>query len=79
MQAAFKGSVVFDHPARSPRGRIITHAFHFNLGNIMLPEVKGADDAMEARWVSIDDLPGMEDQLFDDHAAVLDRFFGLYK
>ena len=79
MQAAFQGSVVFDHPGRSPRGRIITHAHHFNLGNIALPEVKGADDAMEARWVTIADLPAMEDQLFDDHAAVLDRFVGLYR
>lgn len=79
MQAAFQGSVVFDHPGRSPRGRIITHAHHFNLGNIALPEVKGADDAMEARWVPIADLPAMEDQLFDDHAAVLDRFVGVYR
>jgi bifunctional NMN adenylyltransferase/nudix hydrolase len=79
MQAAFQGSVVFDHPGRSPRGRIITHAHHFNLGHIALPEVKGADDAMDARWVPIADLPGMESQLFDDHAAVLDRFVGVYR
>ncbi|QDL55784.1 NUDIX domain-containing protein [Rhodoferax aquaticus] len=79
MQAAFQGSVVFDHPGRSPRGRIITHAHHFNLGNIALPEVKGADDAMEASWVPIANLPAMEDQLFDDHAAVLDRFLGVYR
>lgn len=78
MQAAFQGSVVFDHPSRSPRGRIIMHSHHFNLGKIALPEVKGADDAMEARWVPIADLPAMEDQLFDDHAAVLDRFVGVY-
>ncbi|WP_294767606.1 NUDIX domain-containing protein [uncultured Rhodoferax sp.] len=79
MQAAFKGSVVFDHPGRSPRGRIITHACHFDLGNVGLPEVKGADDAQEARWIPLEDLAGMEDQLFDDHAAVLDHFFGLYR
>jgi bifunctional NMN adenylyltransferase/nudix hydrolase len=76
MQAAFQRSVVFDHPGRSPRGRIITHAHHFNLGHISLPEVKGADDAMEARWIPIADLPGMEEQLFDDHAVILERFFG---
>lgn len=79
MQAALKASHVFDHPLRSPRGRIITHAYHFNLGNIALPEVKGADDAMEAKWIAVEDLPGLEDQLFDDHAAVLDRFIGLYR
>jgi bifunctional NMN adenylyltransferase/nudix hydrolase len=76
MQAAFRSSAVFDHPARSPRGRIITHAHHFNLGQILLPEVKGSDDAMEAGWIPINDLPHMEEQLFDDHAAILDHFLG---
>lgn len=79
MQAAFKGSYVFDHPLRSPRGRIITQAFHFNLGNVHLPEVKGSDDAMEAAWIRIEELPALEGKLFDDHAAVLDRFIGIYK
>lgn len=78
LQAALKASHVFDHPMRSPRGRIITHAFHFDLGNIALPEVQGADDAMDAQWIAVTDLPSMENQLFDDHAAVLDRFIGLY-
>ena len=78
MQAALKGSHVFDHPLRSPRGRIITYAYHFNLGNIALPEVKGADDAMEAKWIAVEELPSLEGQLFDDHAAMLDCFIGLY-
>ena len=34
---------------------------------------------MEAKWIAVEDLPGLEDQLFDDHAAVLDRFIGLYR
>lgn len=76
MQAAFQRSVVFDHPGRSPRGRIITHAHYFNLGHLSLPEVRGADDAMEACWIPIAALPGMEEQFFDDHALVLERFFG---
>jgi len=76
MQHAFQGSVVFDHPDRSPRGRIITHAHYFNLGSLTFPEVKGADDAMEACWVPLSDLPGMEDQFFDDHAVILERFLG---
>lgn len=79
MQAARQSSHLFDHPGRSPRGRIITQAYHFNLGNITLPEVKGADDAIEAKWIAIRILPKLEDQLFDDHAAILDRFVGLYR
>ena len=78
MQAALQCSHVFDHPLRSPRGRIITHAYYFNLGNVHLPEVKGSDDAMDAKWIRIEDLPSLEDKLFDDHATVLDRFIGLY-
>lgn len=78
MRQALKASQVFDHPLRSARGRLITHAFHFDLGGIRLPEIRGADDAMDARWVPIDSLAGLEDQLFEDHAAILDRFVGVY-
>ena len=79
MRQAFKASQVFDHPLRSPRGRLITHAFYFDLGNVRLPEIKGADDAQEAKWVALHELPQLEDQLFEDHAAILDRFVGLYR
>lgn len=70
----YRGFQVFDHPDRSQRGRIITHAFHF-----VLPErqpVLGSDDAAEAEWVPVKDLGGMEDQFFDDHFHIL-RCFGL--
>jgi len=44
-----KGSIVrsrvFDAIDRSPRGRIITHAFHIVLPDGELPRVKGSDDA----------------------------------
>jgi bifunctional NMN adenylyltransferase/nudix hydrolase len=79
MRQALKASQVFDHPLRSPRGRLITHAFYFDLGHIRLPEIQGADDAQEAKWVALDDLPKLEDQLFEDHAAILDRFVGVYR
>jgi bifunctional NMN adenylyltransferase/nudix hydrolase len=79
MRQALKASQVFDHPLRSPRGRLITHAFYFDLGNIRLPEIHGADDAQEAQWVALDHLPQFEDQLFEDHAAILDRFVGVYR
>ncbi len=79
MRRAFKASQVFDHPQRSARGRLITNAFFFDLGSIRLPEVKGTDDAQDAKWVPIADLPAMEDQLFEDHAAILDRFVGVFR
>ena len=76
MRAALQASRVFDYPLRSPRGRIITNAFYFNLGHIRLPEIRGADDAMEAKWVPLAALPDMEEQLFEDHARILETFLG---
>jgi bifunctional NMN adenylyltransferase/nudix hydrolase len=78
LRAALKSSAVFDHPARSPRGRIITNAFHFDLGDVDLPDVVGSDDAKLAQWVAIAQLPALESQLFEDHACILDHFVGLY-
>jgi len=74
MRMALRDSATFDHPARSSRGRIITMAFHFALPDDRLPEVEGRDDAARARWVPIGELPQMEEQLFEDHACILDHF-----
>ncbi len=77
LSRALRGVAVFDHPDRSQRGRTITHAHHFDLGDRELPEVQGADDAALARWVPVSELAGMEAQFFDDHFHMLDRFLGL--
>ena len=77
VQAAFKAVHVFDHPDRSQRGRVITHAHWFDLGSRPPPEVQAGDDASAARWVPIADLPAMEDRFHDDHFHILDFFFGL--
>jgi bifunctional NMN adenylyltransferase/nudix hydrolase len=77
LSRALRGVAVFDHPDRSQRGRTITHAHHFDLGERELPEVQGADDAALARWVPVGELAAMEAQFFDDHFHVLDRFLGL--
>ena len=73
---AFRAVSVFDHPDRSPRGRVITHAHWFDLSLPALPSVAGADDAAEACWFPIADLPGMETELFEDHFVILDGFLG---
>jgi bifunctional NMN adenylyltransferase/nudix hydrolase len=78
MRAALRGQATFDHPGRSPRGRIITMAFHFELGDERLPDVEGRDDAARARWVPVAELLQLEDQLFEDHACILDHFLALY-
>jgi bifunctional NMN adenylyltransferase/nudix hydrolase len=65
---------VFDAIDRSPRGRIITHAFYIQLPDGELPKVKGADDAEKARWVPISDVKSEE--CFEDHYEILQHFLG---
>ena len=79
-KSVLRGSIVakelFDDPHRSTIGRVITHAFHFKLADdVVLPKVKGADDAEKAKWVPISDL--REDQFFDDHFHIISYFLGL--
>jgi bifunctional NMN adenylyltransferase/nudix hydrolase len=77
MEHALQAMRVFDHPDRSQRGRVITHAFYFDFGERLLPEIAGSDDAAEARWVPIADLPSLEEQFHDDHFHILDAFLGI--
>ena len=73
-----KGSIVrskvFDAIDRSPRGRIITHAFHIQLPDGELPRVKGSDDAEKARWVPIAEV--RSEDCFEDHYEILQHFVG---
>lgn len=67
-------SKVFDAIDRSPRGRIITHAFHIELPDGELPKVKGNDDAEKARWVPIAEV--RSEECFEDHYEILQHFLG---
>jgi bifunctional NMN adenylyltransferase/nudix hydrolase len=73
-----KGSIVrskvFDAIDRSPRGRIITHAFYIQLPDGELPKVKGSDDAEKARWVPIAEV--RSEDCFEDHWEILQHFVG---
>ena len=77
MRRSLRSVAVFDHPDRSQRGRTITHAHHFDLGERELPEVRADDDAASVRWVAVGELARMEDRFFDDHFHMLDHFLGL--
>jgi len=67
-------SRVFDAIDRSPRGRIITHAFYIQLPDGDLPKVKGSDDADKARWVPIAEV--RSEECFEDHYEILQHFLG---
>lgn len=62
----------FGTPGRDPRARTISIVFY---GEIASEEkVKGSDDAEEAKWFSIDQLP----QLAFDHAEILEEAIKSY-
>jgi bifunctional NMN adenylyltransferase/nudix hydrolase len=77
MRHSLVASAVFDHPDRSQRGRTITHAFYFDLGERELPEVLAGDDAAAVEWTPIENLVATEDRFIDDHFHMLDHFLGL--
>jgi 8-oxo-dGTP diphosphatase len=55
----------FGRPDRDPRGRVISTAF---LALVRTQQVTGADDAKEARWFPVDQLPA----LAFDHAEIIE-------
>lgn len=58
----------FSDVNRDPRGRTITVAF---LAEVPMAQVAGADDASEARWFSLDQIP----PLAFDHNEILQLAF----
>ena len=54
----------FSDPKRDPRERVITVAF---MALVKISEVKGGDDAANARWFALDDVP----KLAFDHDKIL--------
>lgn len=77
MRAALQSVAVFDHPDRSQRGRIITHAHYFDLGDAPFPVVQADDDAALVQWTPTDQLARLEEEFFEDHFHMLDHFLGL--
>ena len=77
LRAALRQVRVFDHPDRSQRGRTITHAHYFDLGDAPFPAVQADDDAQAVEWVPIDQLAALEAECFEDHFHMLDQFLGL--
>lgn len=75
-----KGNIVrwfvADHPERSQRGRTISHAAFIKLPDGELPKIKGSDDAVHAQWIPLAQLKTMQNQMFEDHADIIDQFVG---
>ncbi len=56
----------YGHPERDPRGRTIGVVYGTRLSSV--PEVTAADDAADASWFSVDQLP---EELAFDHRDIL--------
>ena len=74
LRGSIVDSRVFDAIDRSPRGRIITHAFKIVLPDGELPRVKGSDDAEKAKWVPISEV--RSEECFEDHAEIISWAIG---
>ena len=74
LKGSIKSVEVFDHPDRDPRGRVITHCFHIDLGfpDEKLPKCKAGDDATHAEWVKLSDVTS--DMMSFDHFAIIRHF-----
>ena len=76
LKGSIKNQHTFDDPGRSTRGRTITTAFHFELGDsTSLPKVTGADDAEKAVWVPLSKINPCE--MYEDHYDIIDYFVGI--
>jgi bifunctional NMN adenylyltransferase/nudix hydrolase len=75
LRGSIKANRVFDAIDRSPRGRIITHAFYIQLPDGELPKVKGSDDAEKAKWIPLSEVTS--DIMFEDHYQLIQEMVGI--
>jgi bifunctional NMN adenylyltransferase/nudix hydrolase len=64
---------VFDAIGRSSRGRVITHAYTFDLSK--LREIVGTSDALSAEWVPISAIKSKRRDFFEDHFDIIRTCF----
>lgn len=77
LMGSVKAEKMFDNPMRETHTRMLTMAYHFQLNDTTPPKVRPADDAMEAKWFTRNqlrhDLRGM---IFSDHPQIIEYFLG---
>ncbi len=63
---------VYSDPGRDPRGHVVSAVFHLRpTGGVL----KGGDDAADAQWIPLDDLP----KLAFDHGRIIEDFLAQRK
>lgn len=75
LKSNIKAWQIFDHPNRSQRARVITHAAFIQLkGETGLPRVKGGDDAARAFWMPLSQLRDSMSNIYEDHYSIIKHF-----
>lgn len=72
LRLAIRAKEIFDNPFRSTRMVTTTVAFGMILPGDELPQVRGSDDAAEARWWNLDEVT--REMMFEDHFLILSHF-----
>lgn len=73
LKGSIKDTHVFDAVHRSARGRTITHGYLIELpADIVLPKVKGSDDAAQAKWYPMSEIH--REMMFEDHFDIIHYF-----
>lgn len=72
-----RGYYLFDHPHRSRRGRILTHAYSYFLPDEdSLPAVADLDDLSDVHWKPLSEV--RTDQFFEDHGFIIAKMLRLF-
>lgn len=76
LKGNIKYNFVADDPNRSLRGRTISHVYGIELPPGPLPKISklGGDDARNAEWIPLAVFNHMEDQMFEDHYHLVQKF-----
>lgn len=74
LHGSIKMTHVFDHPLRDLRGRVISHAFMFELAVKELPKVSNGDESYEIQWFPLYKIEQNENSFFNDHAQIIKYF-----
>ncbi|QPI17801.1 hypothetical protein POP12_009 [Pectobacterium phage POP12] len=77
---SIRNSFMFDHPHRSAYFSKPTVAQYIVIEpnqDGSLPKVRGADDALDARWMPLHKVQENQAQFFDDHYQIIVAFIGI--
>lgn len=81
MESYLVGIEIYDKVNRSPRGRMITHCYYFDITDCPTssldydengyPLLTAGDDAVNALWLNLEEIKANRDKFFSDHWSII--------